>query len=239
MGLAAQFESIVERQLNVHAAWLPVTTPFKLGDYGLMSDGVFMKMGNIKDEFNISFTEGTGEEAKLNFVSESTTVVDTSAGAEVTVDPAIDIKANITYKFEKDKSFLVKAPVINVSIIENVNQVATQLKNVAGWRNKYKVVFQVYVAKNPLIISTNEGGTEVTIGGEGSAPKQFNVGNASANFSLKTTKALGLEISGKTGVIALGLFKLNWLSGNLEFLEDKSEAVEPENLNGKSLADDL
>ncbi|MBD2753435.1 hypothetical protein [Spirosoma validum] len=240
MGLAAQFETIIERQLNVHAAWVPVTTPYKLGDYGLISDGVFQKLGNIKDEFNVSFTEGTGEDATLSFVSDNTIVVDTSAGAEVTVSPESDIKANITYKFQNDKSFLVKAPIINVSVIENVNQVAQQLKKVDAWRRVYKVVFQVYVAQNPLILSTVTGDTDVTIGGSGSALPQFNIGNASASFSLKTTKELGLNISGKTGVIALGLFKLSLIGGNVSFLgAEENDNVEPENLNEKSLADDI
>ncbi|RYZ31552.1 MAG: hypothetical protein EOP49_38800, partial [Sphingobacteriales bacterium] len=66
MGLAAQFESIIERQLNVHAAWVPITTPYKLGDYGLISDGVFQKLGNIQDDFDVTFTEGTGPEATLS-----------------------------------------------------------------------------------------------------------------------------------------------------------------------------
>lgn len=237
MGLAAQFETIVERQLNVHAAWLPITTPYKLGDYGLISDGVFQKLGNIRDEFNVSFTEGTGQDATLSFVSDNTLVVDAGTGAQVNLNQGGSIKGNVTYKFQNEKSFLVQAPVINVSIIENVNQVAKQLKQADGWRNKFKVVFQVYVAQNPLILSTVEGGTDVTLGGEGSALPQFNIGSASASFSLKTTKELGLNISGKTGVIALGLFKLNWLSGNTEFLGPDDESVEF--LSGKALADDL
>ncbi len=238
MGLAADFETIVHRQLNVHAAWMPITTPYKLGDYGLISDGVFQKLGNIKDEFNVSFTEGTGQDAELNFVSDSTTVIDAGTGAEVTLNPQAEVKANVTYKFNRDKSFLVKAPVINVSVIEKVNQVAQQLKRTDDWRKKFNVVYQVYTAQNPLILSTIEGGTEVTIGAEGSAPKPFNVGSASAKFSLKTTKELGLDISGKTGTIALGLFKLNWLSGNTQFLGPDDD-VKVIDLNGSELADDL
>lgn len=239
MGLAAQFETIIERQLNVHAAWVPVTTPYKLGDYGLISDGVFQKLGNIS-EFNVQFTEGTGEDATLSFVSDNTVVIDSSAGADVTISPSADIKANITYKFQNEKSFLVKAPIINVSVIENVNQVAQQLKKVDAWRRVYKVVFQVYVAQNPLILSTVTGDTDVTIGGEGSALPQFNIGNASANFSLKTTKELGLNISGKTGVIALGLFKLSLIGGNVSFLgTEEDDNIEPENLNEQSLTDDI
>ena len=238
MGLAAQFESIIERQLNVHAAWVPITTPYKLGDYGLISDGVFQKLGNIQDDFDVTFTEGTGPEATLSFVSDNTTVVDASTGAAINLNPQGELQANVTYKFHQDKSFLVKAPIITVSVIENVNQVAKQLKKADDWRNKFKVVFQVFVAQNPLILSTVEGGTEVTIGAEGTALKSFNVGSASVGFSMKTTKELGLNISGKTGVIALGLFKLNFFSGNTEFMSIGDEG-KVENLNGATLTDDL
>lgn len=241
MGISAQFESIVDRQLNVHAAWVPVTTPFKLGDYGLISDGVFKKLGNITNDFGISFTQETGQDASLSFVSEDTIVVDANTGAEINLNPSGDLKANVTFRFQRDKSFLVKAPVINVSLIENVNQVALKLKQAKEWHKKFKVVYQVYVAKKPLIVCTNEGGTDVTISAEGSALKQFNVGTASASFSLKTNRALGLEISGETGVIALGLFRLNFLTGKPKFMggEVEKEIEQIEFLNGEKLPDDL
>lgn len=237
MGLAAQFETIIERQLNAHAAWLPITTPYQLGDYGLISDGVFQKLGNIK-EFNISFTQEDGEEASLSFVSDNTTAVDASTGAQVDLNIGGEIKANVTYKFNSDKALLVKAPVIKVTAMSNVNQVAQQLKKADGWKNIFKVVFQVFVAKNPLVLATIAAGTEVTIGAKADALPQFNIGNAEAKFSLKKNKELGLEMSGKTGVIALGLFKLNFLFGNIEFLGEE-EDVRVEDLNGQPLSDDL
>lgn len=236
MGLAAQFETIIHKQLNVHASWLPITVPYKLGDYGFISDGVFQKIGNIA-EFNATFTQATGNDAALNFTSDSVTAIDSSAGAGVSVDPGIEIKASLTFKFNSDRSFLVKAPIINVVQIENVNQLVGQLKQVADWRRKFVVVYQVYTAQNPLIISNVTSGTEVTISGDGTAPKPFNVGNASAKFGLKTNRELGLELTGQTGPIALGLFKLNWLSGNLSILDNDDEEVEVIDLNGESLTD--
>lgn len=238
MGLAAQFEDIIHRQLNVHAAWLPVTVPYQLGDYGFISDGVFQKIGNIKADFGVSFAASTGNDATLNFTSDSVTAIDSSAGAGVSVNPGIEIKANLTFKFNSDRSFLVKAPVINVAQIDNVNQVMNQLKQVSDWRRKFVVVYQVYTAQNPLIISNVDSGTEVTISGAGTAPKLFNVGDASASFSLKTNKELGLEVTGKSGPVALGLFKLNWLSGNLQLLGPDDE-VKVVDLNGQELADTI
>jgi hypothetical protein len=48
MGTARDFDDILKRELNIHAAWLPVTNTFRLGDYGIVSDGVLVPMGNIK-----------------------------------------------------------------------------------------------------------------------------------------------------------------------------------------------
>lgn len=236
MGLAKQFEDIVHRQLNVHAAWMPVTTPYKLGDYGLISDGVFQKLGNI-NEFNVSFTEATGQETKLRFVSEGSTVVDANTGAEINLN-AHELKANVTYKFSREKSLLLEAPVVNVSTIDNVGQVARQLKRASGWRKRHTVIYQIYTAQNPLILATNEGGTEATLSGEGSAPNQFHIGRGLAKFGLKTNKELSLEISGKTGAIALGLFKLKRFFGTTQFSDSDGEA-NVEDLNGQKLANDI
>ncbi|MVM28910.1 hypothetical protein GO755_02615 [Spirosoma sp. HMF4905] len=243
MGLAAQFETIIERQLNVHAAWVPITDPFRLGDYGQISDGVFQKLGNITDDFGVSFNVGNGKDVSFNFISEKTVVVDLGADAGVNINPQAEIKANVTYKFQKDESFLINAPIINVSIIDNVNQVAIKLKEIDGWKRKFIVVSKVYTAKNALVIGANEGGTEVTISADGSGLEQFNVGEASVKFSLKTNKKLGLEIKGETGVIALGLFKLKLIGGGPTFLggeveeEEESNEAPFEDLDGQKLSE--
>ncbi len=242
MGLPQQFQSIVQQQLNVYAAWLPITNPYKLGDYGLISDGVFQKLGNIKDEFNVAFTEEAGQEASLSFVSDKATVIDIGTGAQINLTAQSDIKADVKYKFNQDKSFLIKAPVINVSQIANVNEVGNHLKTIGQWRQTYKVIFQVYTAQNPLILSTIDSDTEVTFKADATALPTLNIGNASANFSIQSTKALGLELSGKTGVIAIGLFKLNWLTRNAVFLGDPTDErtdLKVENISNKPLTDDL
>jgi hypothetical protein len=41
MGLPNQFNDIIQKHLNVFAAWMPVVNKYSLGDYGVFSDGVF------------------------------------------------------------------------------------------------------------------------------------------------------------------------------------------------------
>ncbi len=240
MGIAKQFNKIIETHLKAHAAWLPITNTYRLGDYGLIAEGVFQKLGNIKDDFNVSFTTGNGPNASLKFVSDRTTVVNASANAEAMVNPQIGIKAGVTYKFQEDKSFLIEAPVIRVSTIENVNQVANQLSAINAWKDKYKVVWQRYEAQDAVVLSTIEGGTEVTVNGTANTPEHFNIGNVTAKVEVETNKALGLDIRGKTGVIALGLFKLKWIGGGTTFMNDiNKKGAEAEDLTKVDLSDDI
>lgn len=225
MGLPNQFNDIVQKHLNVYAAWLPITNNFKLGDYGIFSDGVFIKMGNVA-EFGAGFETASGPDATIDFVSSDTTVVKVAAGAVVDVIPAGSIDAKITFKFNRERSFLVKAPVIKVNEIQNIKQLADQLKQVNGWQKKWKVVYQTYEAKDPVIVSTISAGTELTFGGEVEALKQLKLGSASVEMG--TTKELGLNVKGKEGVIGLGLFKIRSIGGgiNVLSLEEREAEVE-------------
>lgn len=210
MGIPNQFNDIIKRQLNVNAAWLPVTNDFQLGDYGIIANGVFTKMGNIK-EFSIAFERGEGPEASLDFISAEAQIVNFSAGAEVNVIPAASIDAKITVKFGKEGSFMVKAPKIQVSVIRNVNQVAKQLMALSEWKRKWKVVFQTYMANDTAVISTIAKDTDVTFSGDVNALKELKFG--SVGLSISATKQLGLDVHGKAGVIGLGLFKLRLIGG--------------------------
>ena len=238
MGLPNQFNDIIQKDLNVHAAWLPITQNYNLGDYGLIADGVFSKLGNIK-EFNVPFEQTTGPSVSIDYSSANTRVTKFAGGAEVSTIPAGAIDAKISFLFEKAQSFLIKSPVINVSAIENVQQVAAKLKNTKGWRRKWKVVYQIYFAQDAVVISTVDSDTEISFSGNASALKDLKIGNAGVEFSAK--KKLGLDIQGKAGVIGLGLFKLKLIGGNTVFMseEEKKQTDVFEDLNKVVLENDL
>jgi hypothetical protein len=47
VGIPKEFNSILQKHPHAHAAWLPITNTYRLGDYGLIAEDVFNKMGNI------------------------------------------------------------------------------------------------------------------------------------------------------------------------------------------------
>lgn len=205
MRLAKQFNDVIQKQLNVFAAWMPLSNTFALGDYGLFDDGVFAKMGNIS-EFGVTMTTGTGQPATIDFTSASTQVVRFAAGVEVDVIPEGTVNAKVTYNFQDAQSLMVKSPTINVTTINNVNEIGTALMASPKWDNRFKVVYQLYDAQDVAIMSTIDAGTAVTFTGDVQALQALNVGNVDVGY--QANKQLGLQLQGKDGTIGLGLFQI-------------------------------
>jgi hypothetical protein len=205
MRLAKQFNDTIQQQLNIFAAWLPIANTFQLGDYGIMDDGVFTKMGNVK-EMGIEINVGKGQDVKIDFTSASTKITKFAAGVEVDVIPQGALDAKISFDFEKEQSLLIKSPVINVNTIENVNQIGEKLMLNDKWQRKFKVVHQTYVAKDVAIMSTIDAGTKITFNGDVKALQVLNVGNAGVSY--QSSRSLGLDLQGVEGIIGLGLFKI-------------------------------
>jgi len=206
MGLPNQFNDIIQKHLNVFAAWMPIVNKYSLGDYGIFSDGVFSKLGNIAEDFQVGFKEGSGSEASIDFTSEGGTVTKVGANAGVNTGAAGEVKASVQIEFKKERSFLVKSPTITVATIENVNEVSKKLIATDKWDGQWKVVHQVYNALDAVIVSTIEAGTKLDFTGDATAIGQMKLGSAGVNID--TNKTLGLKINGKNGVIGLGLFKI-------------------------------
>src|SRR5215831_7494015 len=162
MGLANDFNDIIEKHINVFAAWIPIVNKYTLGDYGVFSDGIFTKLGNIKDDFNVDYKQGTGSEASIDFTSEGARVFKFAGGAQVTAIPAGAIDAKIDIEFSNKNSFLVKSPTITVATIDNVNEVAQKLRDVKNWDGQWKVVYQVYNALDAVIVSTVDADTTIS-----------------------------------------------------------------------------
>jgi len=204
MGIPNQFNDIIQKHLDVFAAWVPIVNKYALGDYGIFADGVFDRLGNITDDFGITFKTGSGSDASIDFTSANTKVVKFNAGAEVSVIPEGAVDAKIELEFQSEKSFLVKSPTITVVTIDNVNMVGNQLKELKNWDGKWKIVHKVYNAVDAVIVSTISAGTKLTFTGDVNALQQLKLGNAGVNIN--TNRELGLKINGKNGVIGLGLF---------------------------------
>lgn len=211
MGTPSDFDQILKQELKIHAAWLPVINTFKLGDYGLISQGVLVKAGNIKDDFGISFQQALGPASgmRLDFTSKGTNIVRVAGDATVAQFPDNDIAAKLSVEFKRERSFLAKAK-LTMAEITNINAVAHKLKDEPQWERKFRVVSAIYVGTDCAIISSKAANSRIELSGTAKALQQFDLGSVSASIQVSSKEEIGLEIVGRKGVVGLGMFKLGW-----------------------------
>jgi hypothetical protein len=209
MGTAHDFDVILKRELNIHAAWLPVTNTFRLGDYGLVSDGTLVAVGNIRDDFGVNFTQALGPDAQLDFASKGTSMVRVAGGATVQQFPGSDVEAKLKLEFERERSFLVKVK-LTVSQMQGLNEVAAKLNTLPQWDSRFRVVSALYTGTSCVLISSKAAGSKIELSGKANALQQLDLGATFAGVQVTTRSEIGLEIVGKKGVVGLSLFKLGW-----------------------------
>jgi hypothetical protein len=216
MGTASLFDGILKGELNIHAAWLPITNTFEIGDYGLISDGVLVKMGNVR-ALGIGWTAKDGPPAQLNFASDGTRMTRAIGNASVQAFPDQDIDASFTIEFERDSSFLVKARLTS-SEMQDLAAVARQLSDHPDWKSRYRVVSAVHVGQQCTILSSKGANSKIVLSGKANALKQLDLAAASVGIQTSSSERIGLDIVGQSGVVGLSLFKLRWLIGGIETL---------------------
>lgn len=205
-GIPTLFNDIIRKQLKVYAAWLPITNTLKLGDYGIIVGDLFEPIGNIETDFGVAFTSQVAPDADIDFKSSGVRTTKFVAGAKVSVIPAGAVDAKVSLVFEKESSFLIQSPSIQVTQIPNTNAIAKKLMVHPDWDRKFKVVFKVLHAKEVVVIATIEAGTEIDFTGEVQALNNLQLGNIGLQIS--SNKSTGLKTHGKEGVIGLGLFRI-------------------------------
>lgn len=239
MRIANKLEGILRQQLKCHVAWLPIANTYALGDYGLMSGGVFNKMGNVQ-EFGGAFSAENSPPVTLDFSSANTTTATFVGEAEVKVLPASAIDASIRYKFNDADSFILKANTVRVQAVSNLNALMNSLKKKQQWERRFYVVRQLWTAEDALVLASLAAGTEVRIAGDAPALQQLKIGKATAELAVTSSQELGLKLVGKTGAIGLSFAKFGFLFGQVQMLGDadvKGELIGVP--DDQALADDL
>jgi len=249
MSLPTAYNKALHKQAGFYAAWFPVTMPFQIGDYGLIQNGVFNKIGHLDDlqadGLNVQIRTAKGEPTSIDFLSEGAKSIKTIAGAEVPTNlPATNVEAKITYEFDKKNSFVLKASEINVEQMQNIREVADELARLRRqnkWSHSYRVVSATYTGENCLVLLSSEAGTKVEFVAAASALQQLDLGNVEIRPSVSFSSNTILRSIGNTGPLGLNMFKLTRFLGNLKVLAEAPLTDEERNMEedwGDELEDD-
>jgi hypothetical protein len=209
MSIAEDYSKILFREVKMRAAWLPISNNFAVGDFGVICDGVFQRMGNVRSDLQVEFqTAPGGQASKLDFKSEQVRSVRLVGDAAVNVFPGNAVDASLRIEFEKDRSFYLKTQ-LTLAQMTSVFDVASRIALVGGWNpKKYKVISGVYTGQNCVILSSRKGKAEIVISGKSDALQRLEMGKAEASLQISSSNNLGLEIVGDSGVVGLDLFSV-------------------------------
>ena len=242
MGLAEAFNDALYDHLTVYAAWFPVVNTIKVGDFGVIEDGVFRQLGNIS-KFGVAVSTTPGPAASIDFVSDGTTATKFVAGTQVDRFPDLgSLDAKLEFEFKRDNACLIRA---NLSVQEMVDLqgVAERLKALDQWENHFKVVSAIYIGEQCVIIVCKEANTKISISGKADILKQVELGKVEFSPSFESSKSACFKTIGETGVVGIRLFKLGLLGGVsiLGEMDGQSAEVSVVHLNeiAKRLKDDL
>lgn len=238
MGLAEAFSDTLHEQLQAYAAWFPVVNTIKVGDFGVIEDGVFRSMGNIS-KFGIDVVTAPGKEAEMDFVSDGTTLTRFVAGAQVPKYPPVaDLDAKLELEFKRENSCMIKAK-FSVVEMQDIHGVAKKLKDVDDWERNFKVVSSTYTGEKCIIIACREAGTKVSFTGKASLLQQLELGKVEVAPTFESSSSACFKSVGETGVVGIRLFKIGFFFGGPEMLahDPKKAKVEVEMLKGKLKSD--
>lgn len=238
MGIAAKFSKRLHEEIDVHAAWVPVSNAFALGSYGVVSDGVLTKLGDIS-EFGVEVKSEAAPPVKLDFQTAGTHTVRLVGDAEVDALPAEPIEAKVRIEFAGSDGFLVKAPSTTVAQIPNVAQVAATLARADGWRRKYRVVWSTVTANDCLIVTSTGENAAFELSGNASVLRELGLGAVNAGLSVTSDRNVGVTVVGRSGVVGVRMFKLRWYGGDTPKMLGPDEEPEIDHDEAHELEDDV
>lgn len=214
MGLAHKYAEILARELECRAVWPPIANTVALGDFGLMSGGVFVPLGNVTRDFGVAIDRRPeSQRARFDFVSRFTSTRRTVAGGVVAAFPDEPVEAELCFEFEDAASLVLKAGELSTQEIGNSAAILGILRDMPGWRRRYRLVRQVWSCRRALVLSSLDAMAKVSLRATASVLRRVEIGDVDSDVSVTSGSGVGLEIIGRAGVLGVGLVRIGWLGG--------------------------
>ncbi len=211
MSVAKLYTDELKRNFKIlFANWEP-GTPLELGVYGLLSNNIFVPLGNIK-QLGVNFDVVTDlVKDEKEFKSEGGVEVKFNPKASVTVTPGVSVNANLEIKFTRGKSIFFHAAECSTNRIADKVKLGKDLKNLlkkGDWKKKYVVVTDLVDSGNTIIAVSDSKDANITFQASSPTIENINLADASIDLTVTTRKDIGYKVEAVKGLqILMGLCK--------------------------------
>ncbi len=212
--LKRDYSLSVRRQLDRYPVW-EIGSPVSLGDYGVLRDKTFHKLGNIHG-LGETFSTAHGAEMPYQFSTVGTSLV--AATATGVVSPggiSAPIRAAVELRFTEEHGMFIRSERSRISQIAELNQLAMKLRRNDRWRFGWKLVTELREVNPATIIMGSSAGSALKIEGASDILEQFKIGALKAGAAIAFTGEAALQVVGLVGPVFLDLCYLPRFFGDV------------------------
>lgn len=214
----------------MYATWLP-SESVQLGDYGLLRNNIFTRVGNVaqlgigfgvrRDTNRDNYEFATAESVNLRFSSRGS--------VEATGDVAT--RARLEIHFAKAKAFLFVAAQCSLHSVENQANLGMDLVDLARrkvWDVRHVVVTSLIESGATTIIGSLGADAMLAVEADSAALETINLADTQAGLRLTSASNVGIRIVARDGLTPLmRLSKVEpprWLRKQYRFNPDRRRA---------------
>jgi hypothetical protein len=232
--LASEYCDQMKENFKVLYATFPPNEPLKLGDYGVLNDAVFVRIGNIGD-FQVDIgnpREFPEQKSNLDFTSEGSVEIEFHAKADTTSPP---IKAGLDISFSSKHSvFFNAAGCVPTSIADQaaLGNAIFALLDVGKWQKKFCVITSLMKAENTTIAVSSSSSSKISFNASSDNIANIDLTDASLSLSVTHIKDVALKVTTAGGLTPLlglsaiqgGIFSHDHF-GPLSFMKELNAAA--------------
>lgn len=203
------YAKVCKEVIKYYPVW-PPDSPVKLGDYGVVQDGLYEKKGNIFDnfEFKIKQLNGTGYNTfdftrGVNFSASLEPSIKIPEMFEATIKIVFGDESNVFFSFNECQS-------ASVDNSRDLEKKIIELYDKDEWSEDYYVITGLLTANNSTVILADNNNSEIVF--KADAPLVANIPiaqlkdaflNGKIEFSNTYSSNISLKIIGKENLIPL------------------------------------
>ena len=175
-----------------HEGNFPLSRDLRLGDYGTMKNGFFVKIGNVENilkGFKIMYIPDTNP-TQEEFQSEGQVTIDNVTKGEIVVGGVAAVKASLEISFSAKNAIYFASGNVYYNSIDNLPDLGKEILSLyknKKWEKRYVIVTRILEAEKAVIVISGESGCKVTI--EAQAPEILKIDLTDAQTKLGFSKS--------------------------------------------------
>jgi triacylglycerol lipase len=205
MALGSEYCKQIRQELRRHANF-PPNRPIALGDYGVIKDDIFERLGNI-GQLGLRFAviDGTGQ-STFQFKSKGNVSFELIARGDVGAGGVPAVRAGLELKFARENSVLFAAAGCTVKAIDDLRTLESallQLLDQGRWETDFYVVTEINHASKTTAIASGDRDCEIKLEADSPALEAIHLADATLSLHVKRSRNTALEIVTESDQIPL------------------------------------